>query len=66
MLRGRAGRSRRQLWTDDLAAPLASQVNDTLAGLPPLYIYQGGHEIFLPDVEALAKKAEAAGTEVHR
>ncbi len=54
-----------KLWTDDLAAPLASQVNDTLAGLPPLYIYQGGHEIFLADVEDLAKKAEAAGTEVH-
>jgi monoterpene epsilon-lactone hydrolase len=54
-----------RLWTDDLETPLASQINDSLAGLPPLAIYQGGHEILLPDVEALAKKAEAAGTKVH-
>ena len=54
-----------RMWTDDLTTPLASQVNDTLTGLPPLYIYQGGHEIFLADVEALAKKAEVAGTKVH-
>lgn len=54
-----------RLWTDDLKTPLASQINDSLAGLPPLAIYQGGHEIFLPDAEALAKKAEAAGTRVH-
>jgi monoterpene epsilon-lactone hydrolase len=54
-----------KLWTDDLGDPLASPINDSLAGLPPLFIYQGGREIIRPDVEALAKKAEAAGTEVH-
>jgi monoterpene epsilon-lactone hydrolase len=54
-----------KLWTDDLENPLASQINDSLAGLPPLSIYQGGREILLPDVEALAKKAGAAGTKVH-
>jgi monoterpene epsilon-lactone hydrolase len=54
-----------KLWTNDLDNPLASQINDSLAGLPPLSIYQGGREILLPDVEALAKKAEAAGTRVH-
>jgi monoterpene epsilon-lactone hydrolase len=52
-------------WTDDLADPLASQLHDSLAGLPPLSIYLGGHEILYPDVEALAAKAEAAGTKVH-
>lgn len=66
MLRAPHLNAEAKLWTDDLAAPLASPLNDSLAGLPPLYIYQGGHEIFLPDVEALAAKAEAAGTEVHR
>ena len=54
-----------KLWTDDLTAPLASQISDSLSGLPPLAIYQGGNEILLPDAEALAKKAEAAGTQVH-
>jgi acetyl esterase/lipase len=52
-------------WTDDLDSPLASMINDELGGLPPLFIYQGGNEVFLPDVEAVAKKAEAAGTPVH-
>ena len=65
MLRGPGLLAEAKLWTDELDDPLASQLNDTLAGLPPLFIYQGGYEIFLPDVEALARKAEAAGTEVH-
>ena len=57
----RAGR----LWAEDPSDPLASPINDSLAGLPPMWIYQGGRELFLPDVEAFAKKAEAAGTSVH-
>jgi monoterpene epsilon-lactone hydrolase len=52
-------------WAEDPSDPLASPINDSLAGLPPLWIYQGGRELFLPDVEAFARKAEAAGTEVH-
>lgn len=54
-----------RLWAENPSDPLASPINDSLAGLPPLWIYQGGHEIFLPDVEAFAAKAEAAGTSVH-
>ncbi|WP_051720311.1 alpha/beta hydrolase fold domain-containing protein [Streptomyces sp. NRRL F-2799] len=42
--------------------PLISPLHDTLADLPPTWIYQGGHDIFLPDAEAFAAKANAAGT----
>jgi acetyl esterase/lipase len=52
-------------WTDDPDDPLASPINDTLENLPPIAIYQGGKEIFLPDVESFAEKARAAGTNVH-
>lgn len=65
MLRPPAQIAAARQWTDDLANPLASPINDSLAGLPPLSIYQGGNEILLPDVEAFVKKAEAAGTTVH-
>ncbi|MDX3640823.1 alpha/beta hydrolase [Streptomyces sp. MB09-02B] len=44
--------------------PLVSPLHDTLKDLPPTYIYQGGHDIFLPDVERFAAKAQAAGTHV--
>jgi len=53
------------MWTDDPTDPLAAPIHDSLAGLPPLFIYQGGNEVFLPDVKVLAAKAEAAGTTVH-
>lgn len=52
-------------WTDTPTDPLASPINDSLENLPPIAIYQGGKEIFFPDVEAFADKARAAGTRVH-
>ncbi|MFG3095994.1 alpha/beta hydrolase [Streptomyces sp. NPDC048202] len=42
--------------------PLVSPLHDTLADLPPTWIYQGGHDIFLPDAEAFTTKANTAGT----
>jgi epsilon-lactone hydrolase len=65
MLSLSASKAAAKLWADDLADPVASPVNDSLAGLPPLSIYQGGNEILLPDVETLVNKARAAGTKVH-
>jgi monoterpene epsilon-lactone hydrolase len=65
MLRLTAQIAAATLWTDDLTNPLASPINDSLAGLPPLSIYQGGNEILLPDVQAFVTKAEVAGTKVH-
>jgi monoterpene epsilon-lactone hydrolase len=44
--------------------PLVSPLYDTLEGLPPTFIYQGGHDIFLPDAKKFAAKARAAGTKV--
>ncbi|MDH6180037.1 monoterpene epsilon-lactone hydrolase [Microbacteriaceae bacterium SG_E_30_P1] len=43
---------------------LISPINDTLAGLPPIAIYQGARDIFLPDAERFAEKARQAGTDV--
>ncbi|MEH0420827.1 alpha/beta hydrolase fold domain-containing protein [Streptomyces sp. B21-083] len=53
-------------WAGDLSTtdPLVSPLHDTLKDLPPTFIYQGGHDIFLPDVKKFAAKAEAAGTKV--
>ena len=65
MLRPAAQRLAAKQWTDDLANPLASPINDSLAGLPPLSVYLGGNEIMRPDVEAFVAKAKAAGTPVH-
>ncbi|MFJ4034880.1 alpha/beta hydrolase fold domain-containing protein [Streptomyces griseoluteus] len=44
--------------------PLVSPLHDTLKDLPPLSVYQGGHDILLPDAEKFAAKARAAGTPV--
>ncbi|MFG2727818.1 alpha/beta hydrolase fold domain-containing protein [Streptomyces canus] len=48
----------------DTTDPLVSPLYDTLKELPQMFIYQGGHDIFLPDAEEFAAKAEAAGTKV--
>lgn len=54
------------LWADGL--PLdswqVSPVNDTLDGLPPILLFQGGSDLLLPDSERFALKAAAAGTPV--
>ena len=52
-----------QDWAGDLAVddPLISPINADLADLPPIYVYQGGHDIFLPDTKKLARKASATG-----
>jgi acetyl esterase/lipase len=65
MLRLGTTKAAAALWTDDPTNPTASPLNDSLARLPPLSIYQGGNEILLPDVDALVTKARAAGTSVH-
>ena len=41
-----------------------SPINDSLADLPPMSIYQGTHDILFPDVILFAEKARAAGTSV--
>ncbi len=49
---------------DDPTQPRLSPLNGPLAGLPPLHVFVGTHEICLPDVLELGDKARAAGTEV--
>lgn len=46
----------------DVDDPLVSPLKDTLDGLPPITILQGGRDILMPDALALADKAVAAGT----
>ena len=48
---------------DDPAQPRLSPLNGPLAGLPPLHVFVGTHEICLPDVLELGEKARAAGVE---
>lgn len=52
-----------QQWAgdQDVRDPLISPIFDTLEGLPPTFIYQGGHDILLADVEKFAAKVKAAG-----
>jgi acetyl esterase/lipase len=49
---------------DDPTQPRLSPLNGPLAGLPPLHVFVGTHEICLPDVLELGEKAAAAGTSV--
>ncbi|MBO0897003.1 MULTISPECIES: alpha/beta hydrolase fold domain-containing protein [Arthrobacter] len=55
-----------QLWARGL--PLdswrVSPINDTLAGLAPVYLFQGGRDLLLPDAERFAVKAAAASSPV--
>ncbi|MET7290375.1 alpha/beta hydrolase [Streptomyces sp. NPDC005573] len=53
-------------WAGDrkVTDPLVSPLHDTLKNLPPISLYQGGHDILRPDAEKFAAKARAAGTHV--
>ncbi len=44
-----------------VADPLISPIHDTLRSLPPIFIYQGGNDILLPDAKKFAAQAKAAG-----
>lgn len=46
------------------ADPLVSPLADSLAGLPPTFVYQGDRDILFPDAKAFAAKATAAGSTV--
>jgi monoterpene epsilon-lactone hydrolase len=50
-------------WAGDrgLGDPLLSPINDRLSGLPPQFIYQGGHDVFAADAVVFADKVRAAG-----
>ncbi len=48
---------------DDPTQPRLSPLNGPLAGLPPLHVFVGTHEICLPDVLELGEKARAAGVD---
>jgi acetyl esterase/lipase len=43
---------------------LVSPLNDSLQSLPPMTIFQGGRDIFLPDVRRFASAARASGTPI--
>jgi acetyl esterase/lipase len=45
-------------------SPLLRPVEMDLAGLPPLWIHVGDHEVLLSDAERLAERAARAGVEV--
>ena len=47
-----------------LSDRLVSPINDSLADLPAMSIFQGTHDILFPDVAIFAEKARAAGTAV--
>lgn len=47
----------------DPTEPLASPVHADLAGLPPLHVMVGGHEVLLDDANALVGAARAAGVD---
>lgn len=55
-----------QLWAGqaDVSHPLLSPVHADLSGMPPLYIYQGGRDIMLPDVMTLTRNMATAGGDV--
>ncbi|GLJ62016.1 MULTISPECIES: alpha/beta hydrolase [Microbacterium] len=42
--------------------PWISPINDTLEGLPPIAVFQGGNDMFAPDAQCFVDKAVAAGT----
>jgi epsilon-lactone hydrolase len=50
-------------WAGDrpTSDPLVSPINDSLRGLPPMYVYQGGRDVFLPDASLFVAKVTAAG-----
>lgn len=54
-----------QRWAGSRAVddPWISPLNDSLVGLPPIRVFQGGRDIFLPDAQRFVTKAAAAGTD---
>ena len=54
-----------ELWagSHDPTTPLVSPIYGDLTGLAPITLYAGTNEIFLPDVELLHEKIQAAGGE---
>jgi acetyl esterase/lipase len=48
----------------DLRDPLVSPLYADLAGLPPMLIHVGDHEVLLDDSTRLAERAKAAGVDV--
>ena len=48
----------------DPEQPLASPVNASLEGLPPLFIQAGTHELLIDDIKRFSEKAEKAGVNV--
>lgn len=54
-------------WATDgisLTDPRISPIYDSLANLPPIHIYQGGHDIFAADAQKFAQKAASTNTPV--
>lgn len=51
-------------WAGELRVtdPRISPLFDTLRALPPLFVYQGGRDIFLPDAKRFTARATAAGS----
>ena len=47
------------------AHPTISPLFADLGGLPKMHIYVGGGELLRPSIEAFARKAAEAGTEIH-
>lgn len=55
-----------ELWADgdDPAHPRLSPLNGSLAGLPPITIYIGDRDIFLPDAREFGRRARLEGASV--
>ena len=55
-----------QQWAADwpLTDPRISPLYDSFAGLPPVFIYQGGHDIFVADAKKLAARTQHLPTPV--
>ena len=49
---------------DDPTQPRLSPINGQLAGLAPMDVTVGTHELCLPDVRLLEQRAEAAGADI--
>jgi acetyl esterase/lipase len=61
---GLAAAARLYLADADPRLPLASPLFGDLAGLPPLLLQSGDHEVLLSDATRLAERAAAAGVDV--
>lgn len=55
-----------QWWAGNLdpAAPRFSPLHADLAGLPPMALFQGDRDIFLPDCRSFVKRARVQGVEI--